>query len=71
VPILPQEDLGARPVAGARGGGALHAVRQRRPREAVVALRVAQIRDARLDALSDPSSFAGLDENDPRSMPDS
>ena len=24
--------------------------------------------DARLDALSDPSSFAGLDENDPRSM---
>ena len=24
--------------------------------------------DARLDALSDPSAFAGLDENDPRSM---
>ena len=24
--------------------------------------------DARLDALSDPSSFSGLDENDPKSM---
>jgi putative FmdB family regulatory protein len=24
--------------------------------------------DARLDALSDPSAFAGLDENDPRSV---
>ncbi len=31
-------------------------------------IRVAKSEDARMESLADPSSFAGLDENDPRSM---
>lgn len=37
-------------------------------RRVITRVRVAKSEDARLDALADPSSFAGLDENDPKSV---
>nr|MCU0494794.1 zinc ribbon domain-containing protein [Chloroflexaceae bacterium] len=37
-------------------------------KRAVSRVAVLKSEEARIDALSDPSSFAGLDENDPRSI---
>ena len=37
-------------------------------RRAVSRVAVVKSEDARMDALADPSMFAGLDENDPRSI---
>jgi hypothetical protein len=65
---LPQEDDRAGSGTRADRRSALHALRGADLVKLVSRFAMPKSEEARLDALADPSSFAGVDENDPKSV---